>query len=58
MCGCDQLIVLALEVGNELQMPVKNLCAAICLDCRQGLDEITQIARDVLQIVLHEITPY
>lgn len=56
-CG-DQLIVLALEVGNELQMPAKNLCAAICLDSRQSLDEITQITRDALQIVFHEITPY
>ena len=55
---CDQLIVLALEVGNELQMPVQDFCAAICLDCRQSLDEITQIACDILQIVFHEITPY
>ena len=44
-------------MGDKLQMPVENLRTAICLDCRQGLDEITQIARDVLQIVLHEITP-
>ena len=53
----NQLIVLALEMRYELQMPVEHLRTAISLDCRQSLDEITQIACDVLQIVLHGITP-